>query len=108
MEMEMSFTYVAQSFYAVIHTLSSSTRNVLDSNLVLMISSRLKRDIPSVIQRNSWRTFFQSCSISQLVFAYPLVKQNGRLMLLLSSWLQNYHLIHHQLMKAKITKPTCQ
>ena len=28
MEMEMSFTYVAQSFYAVIHTQSSSTRNV--------------------------------------------------------------------------------
>ena len=28
MEMEMSFTYVAQSFYAVIHTQSSSTCNV--------------------------------------------------------------------------------
>ena len=76
--MEMSFTYVAQSFYAVIHTLSSSTRNVLDSNLVLMISSRLKRDILSQIQRNSQQSFFQSCLNSQLVFAFPLVKQNGQ------------------------------
>ena len=75
---------------------------------VIGFLTRLKRDIPSVIQRNSWRTFFQSCSISQLVFAYPLVKQNGRLMLLLSLWLQNYLSIHHQVMKGKITKPTCQ
>ena len=51
----------------------------------LRMIARLIRDIPSLIQRNSWRTFFKPYTISQLVFAYPLVKQNGRLLLLLSS-----------------------
>ena len=71
----------------------------------LRMIARLIRDIPSLIQRNSWRTFFKPYTISQLVFAYPLVKQNGRLMLFVSSWLQNYLSIHHQVMKGKITKP---
>jgi len=93
------------SLFLCLHSMDTGIE-LCQSNFDMI--SRLKRDTPSVIQRNSWPMFFQSCSISQLVFAYPLVKQNGRLMLLLSSWLQNYHLIHHQLMKAKITKPTCQ
>ena len=37
------------------------------------VETRLKRDIPSVIQRNSWRKFFQSCFNFHLAFAYPLV-----------------------------------
>ena len=72
----------------------------------LRMIARLIRDIPSLIQRNSWRTFFKSCTISQLAFAYPLVKQNGRLLLLLSSWLQNYLSIHHQAKPGKSTKTT--
>ena len=90
------------SLFLCLHSMDTGIE-LCQSNFDMI--SRLKRDTPSVIQRNSWPMFFQSCSISQLVFAYPLVKQNGRLMLFVSSWLQNYLSIHHQVMKGKITKP---
>ena len=49
------------------------------------LSTRLLWDSSARIQRNSWQTFFQSCSIFHLMFAYPLVEQNGRP----SKWHQN-------------------
>ena len=64
--------------------------------------TRLLRDSSARIQRNSWQTFFQSCSIFHLMFAYPLVEQNGRP----SKWHQK-ELTNHEPFKKSTNSSLC-